>query len=783
MIAELGLAGVYLVLTVIAFRRRTHRSPAEWWLIGFSAFSALLMGLHAIFLSGQLSFSPALPGELIAVLLFMISVIMVGFLTLTYLTPARDRRLQAGWGVLGAIWLATTVLAIISRGSPAPGTWSWLSLIAGSGASLVAQSAAYGWSALTAVLLGLTGITFLREPTPLHANRVLFWAVLLPFLLLGDALSAWFAAPWTYMGYLFRLAGTVGAVYGVTARRIVDVRATFRWGISRSILTLMTGVLALGGILMAEYVRLPWRGPVQVQRWVIIGSAALLVAILHQPLRQLLRWLLRDLIIRDTVDSISGVRLYSQRISDVIELRELAEIVIQTINDQLGTRRGYLILATPENERVTLEIVGGIGGEPPTESGMLSPDNPLCEHWLRTGQPVLQYDLDFLPDYRDMPADERQYFRSLGLAVYAPIVDGSKLLGLIAVGTKMNDDPFWPREMELLGAIANQTVVALENARLVADLRRLNLEIGTLNRDLLNTNQQLERLDEVKSDFITIASHELRTPLAQVQGYADLLLEMAERNMLDRDQTQEIASVLSKASERLTDVIHAMSEVSQISVQNLDLNLVETSLANIIKLAITQYADAIHERNLTLVARGLRNLPPIHADYQRIVKAFQNLLTNAIKFTPDGGKINITGEIFERSPSGEPVSVRIKVEDTGIGIAPEHHDLVFEKFYRVGSTALHSSGTTKFKGAGPGLGLPIARGIIEGHGGRIWVDSPGYDEESCPGCTFHVILPLRPPMMVTQERMAQFNDVSGAGDAETQQTSGDVTRVIRRKDE
>jgi signal transduction histidine kinase len=88
--------------------------------------------------------------------------------------------------------------------------------------------------------------------------------------------------------------------------------------------------------------------------------------------------------------------------------------------------------------------------------------------------------------------------------------------------------------------------------------------------------------------------------------------------------------------------------------------------------------------------------------------------------------------------------VEITIADTGIGIDPEDQDLIFEKFYRVGSVDLHSTGSTKFKGAGPGLGLPIARGVIAAHGGKVWVESPGHDEIRFPGSTFHIVLPALP---------------------------------------
>ena len=414
------------------------------------------------------------------------------------------------------------------------------------------------------------------------------------------------------------------------------------------------------------------------------------------------------------------------------------------------------MLATQTDGLVGLQAIGE-GGLKEAISGQLPVNSILYQH-LQENRPLIQYDIDYHRNYRDASDAERRYFRGLGMDIYAPIVDDNALIGMLALGPKINDDPYGGGEIELLSAIANQTVAALENARLVEDLRTLNREISALNDDLRVTNNRLERLDSVKSDFLSIASHELRTPLTQIQGYADLLAEMSERNLLSPDQMMDITSSLRAASQRMGEVISSMLDVSQIDVENMDLSFVETSLASIVKLAIEPYARAIEDRDLTLVAKGLRNLPPVYADYQRLVQAFENLITNAIKFTPDGGSINITGEVFDRNEAGDPTLVRVSVQDTGVGIDLEHHQLIFEKFYRIGPTALHSTGATKYKGGGPGLGLPIAGGIIEGHGGRIWVESDSFDESGLPGSVFHVVLPVRPPAMDAHERMKSLQE-------------------------
>ena len=334
------------------------------------------------------------------------------------------------------------------------------------------------------------------------------------------------------------------------------------------------------------------------------------------------------------------------------------------------------------------------------------------------------------------------------MSAYAPIILQGKLIGILCCGSKASDDPFTEHDLELLMTLANQTGVALRNARLVADLRRREAEQADLNKAISATKEQLERLDSVKTDFITIASHELRTPLAQIRGYTDIMEAMNEQGMLEQDQIAGMTGNLRKAADRLENLIGAMLDVSQLDVDAMDLRFAQTTVESIMRNAIEPLQDAIKQRKLMLSARGMRDLPPVQADTQRLVQAFRNVVLNAIKYTPDGGRIDITA-----TQQGDEILVSIR--DSGIGIDPKNYELVFEKFFRAHDPSLHSTGATKFMGAGPGLGLTIARGVIEAHGGRIWVESPGYDPEKFPGSTFYIALPLVPP--ADAKRIAPFD--------------------------
>jgi len=285
--------------------------------------------------------------------------------------------------------------------------------------------------------------------------------------------------------------------------------------------------------------------------------------------------------------------------------------------------------------------------------------------------------------------------------------------------------------MELLGAILPVFTYALEKAA------RYEMEkhVAYVSNELMKVQAQMERLDQSKSSFISVAAHELKTPLTLVEGYTAMMRDMI--NSTQNEQMSALIEGVNNGIKRLRTIVDDMIDVSLIDNNLLSLNFQPTWLSHIIDLARQEFAETIKTRNLTLEVQPFEgNNTTFFADTERVYQAFSNVLSNAIKYTPDGGKITISGRTL-------PGFVEVTVTDTGIGIDPEDQEIIFGKFGQLGNVLLHSSGKTKFKGGGPGLGLPIARGIIEAHGGTIWVESEGHDEKRCPGSTFHILLPLR----------------------------------------
>jgi len=263
--------------------------------------------------------------------------------------------------------------------------------------------------------------------------------------------------------------------------------------------------------------------------------------------------------------------------------------------------------------------------------------------------------------------------------------------------------------------------------------------------DLARANIELSKLEQAKTDFISIAAHELKTPLTLIQGYTSMLHEMGREG----DGAVGILEGILRGAERLSNIVEDMLDVSVIDTNALSLRIEAVSLSQFISLVVGQNAHYIQERHLAVHIGDLGSLPRVEIDPRRLHQILGHLLNNAIKYTPDGGDIFIEGRSLPADRSVESgladsnQFVELAFRDTGIGIAPEDRERIFEKFYRVGQSILHSSSKVKFKGAGPGLGLPIARGLVEAHGGRLWAESPGHDEVNFPGSTFHMLLPVR----------------------------------------
>ena len=284
--------------------------------------------------------------------------------------------------------------------------------------------------------------------------------------------------------------------------------------------------------------------------------------------------------------------------------------------------------------------------------------------------------------------------------------------------------------LEFMGAALPVFTFSLEKAARY----EMETRVTFISNELSGVQSKLERLDRSKSNFISVAAHELKTPLTLIEGYTTMMRDIAENNQ--SGQLDRLIEGVNNGISRLRSIVDDMIDVSLIDNNMLSLNFQPIWINQILYLIRNELATSITNRNQVL---DIRTFPGgdqmLYGDPERLYQAFRNILSNAIKYTPDGGNITVDGRML-------PGFQEVTVTDTGIGISTEDQETIFEKFGQLGNASFHSSGKTKFKGGGPGLGLPISKGIIEAHRGAIWVESEGHDEKRCPGSTFHILLPI-----------------------------------------
>ena len=309
-----------------------------------------------------------------------------------------------------------------------------------------------------------------------------------------------------------------------------------------------------------------------------------------------------------------------------------------------------------------------------------------------------------------VPAVGRSAFQTFGIkaAIGAPMLWEGKGIGAIWVARDYAA-AFSDKDIALLRTFADQAVIAIQNARLF--------------REIQDKSRQLEIANQHKSAFLASMSHELRTPLNAIIGFSEVLLAryFGELNEKQDDYLKDIHN----SGKHLLNLINDVLDLSKVEAGRMELDLGQFDLPSALADAMTLVRERATKHGIGLGLEVAPEITSVEADERKFKQIMVNLLSNAVKFTPDGGRVDVSAV---RQDAGALVAVK----DTGIGIAPEDQEAVFEEFRQVGTDYMS-------KQEGTGLGLALVRRFVELHGGRIWVESaPG------KGSTFFFTLPDRP---------------------------------------
>jgi signal transduction histidine kinase len=402
---------------------------------------------------------------------------------------------------------------------------------------------------------------------------------------------------------------------------------------------------------------------------------------------------------RRLVSQLASLAEISVTLNSTLDLDDLLQFIIDTAARILDCEAASILLFDEESQQLRFAASTELESEKLAQIPVPL-DGSIAGSIFRHNRGVLINDVRHDPRHYAL-VGEQIAFRPRSL-IGVPMRMRERVMGVLEALNK-RQGPFNEGELRLLAIIAAQAAVAIQNARLLQQLRQ--------------ANQELSRIDRLKNDFMAIASQELRAPLRVILDYATGL--QAETH----GRPSEHASAVLSSALRLQVVVEALTNMNLLQIGSISLQLQPIDLLGILQTAYAEVQSTARAKNqqvrLEFPAQPVR----VEADSARLKLAFVNLLNNAVRFTPPEGSIRIQVKT-------SPVEAEVAIIDNGIGIPASELENIFKEFYQ-------PEQHLNWRHGGLGLGLAIARGLIRLHAGQIWAESPGLGQ----GATFRVVLP------------------------------------------
>lgn len=400
---------------------------------------------------------------------------------------------------------------------------------------------------------------------------------------------------------------------------------------------------------------------------------------------------------------LAALSAITQAVSQLIDLDEILNTALDKALEMLHIRHGGIALMSQDSPRLTLRVFRGYGNELSQIVSRFRTDRGIIAEILQNKRPVFIGSLVDDPRLQQGVMAEIIRKERLKSAMFVPLEARGKILGILGAYTE-SDRVFLPGEQQILITIGHAISTAIENARLLEEASRA---------------RALEETDRLRTAFLASVSHEMRTPMTSIKGLASSLIQPDIQ--WDEETQKDFLHMIDQEADRLMRIVSDILDMSKIEAGAMKLDLMPTTLAQII-LQLRSRFDRLpggHRVDLALPP----TLPLVLADEVRIGQVITNLIENAASYSPDGAPIAV-----ETCMAGDEIIVSVR--DHGPGIRPEHLEKVFDRFYRLEENV-------KRRKSGIGLGLAICKGIVEAHGGRIWVES-----EVGKGSRFSFTLPI-----------------------------------------
>jgi len=422
------------------------------------------------------------------------------------------------------------------------------------------------------------------------------------------------------------------------------------------------------------------------------------------------------------VTGLYALQRLSRIITTTLEESQIFKVIESTSFENLGFEKAFAFLwDDKENKFIPHLSMGYLHDEIEAIKPQVNSDRDIYLDLIKTGK---TFSFISVPHNTALREKINHIFK-VNSFVISPILpkEGSK--GFFFVGTENMDVAITEGDEELISILSNQIGQALENARLFEKTwhaqQKLEKKVEERTRELTLALDEVRKISKRKTDFISSVSHELRTPLTSIKGYAAILMEekLGHLPLAAKERLEKI----NRHSDELVHMVNDLLDIARIESGRAVMKMEELDLKTVISNVADLISIQCKNKNIELITNIQKDILPVLADRTQLERVFINLLGNAVKFTPENGKITIKTHT-------EDNVIQVDISDTGIGIPPDSLPMLFEEFYRVDNPI-----NQQVKGTG--LGLSLVKHIIEAHKGRIWVESKSGKES-----TFSFTLPV-----------------------------------------
>jgi signal transduction histidine kinase len=557
-----------------------------------------------------------------------------------------------------------------------------------------------------------------KVPTSMYRNQVNYWFFALSGFMVGGLpalIQQRSGSGWLQMSALLQIAAATVATLSLTRERLPDLRLTLRQNLRRLFFVTLVFLLTLGGILlltqtdMGDNVR-------QTLPGITLAAAGFsaLIALLYRLVNKLFQR-------GAEVDENGGTALLPVDRLDghLSDPQQLAQSLLVWVQQQWHTDDAWIMTVSEEGERLCLRPRTGLSDNLP-EPAYFSPQSPFITHLQRNpGHPLVQYDIDTLSDFEALQSEERDTLRHWKRLLYLPLHGGATLVGVLALGMKQEQATYTPHDFARLSVLAQQIGPVFHLSQQFWTLSQTYHKETSNHQNYIERAERWEAVSRLYRQFLHLISPDIRKGFGTIESQWQRTYNEASQNESLITLSDHLTKPLAEFKVMLDRLITVSGRIQKQS----EFQFADVRLDDVIRTSINSLSAMAEARRVQIKSQAnSHHLPEVRGDAQRLQEALQFLLHNAIKFNKIGGQVEIN---YGRQDD----EVYVRVTDNGVGISEDRLAVIW-----LGLTQLNQNTSTA---VGMGLGLPLARFIIEAHGGRIEAQS-----HYGAGSTFTIYLPI-----------------------------------------